>query len=45
MPFSAGARLGPYAIVSTLGRGEMSEVYEARDSRLNRFVALNHLSG
>jgi serine/threonine-protein kinase len=38
-----GTRLGPYEIVSTIGAGGMGEVYRARDSRLNRDVALKLL--
>src|SRR5215813_7501486 len=36
----AGAELGPYEVLSLLGVGGMGEVYCARDSRLNRTVAL-----
>ena len=43
MPLSPGARLGPYEIVSPLGAGGMGEVYVARDSRLNRTVAIKIL--
>jgi serine/threonine protein kinase len=35
-----GTRLGPYEVVSRLGKGAMGEVYRARDVRLGRFVAL-----
>ncbi|MEO6325551.1 MAG: protein kinase [Thermoanaerobaculia bacterium] len=38
-----GSRLGPYEIVSPLGAGGMGEVYRARDSKLNRDVAIKVL--
>lgn len=38
-----GARLGPYEVVSPIGAGGMGEVYRARDTRLNRDVALKIL--
>jgi serine/threonine protein kinase len=38
-----GKRLGPYEILSTIGAGGMGEVYRARDSKLNRDVALKLL--
>jgi dipeptidyl aminopeptidase/acylaminoacyl peptidase len=41
----AGARLGPYAILSSIGAGAMGEVYRARDGRLNRDVAVKVLPG
>jgi eukaryotic-like serine/threonine-protein kinase len=40
---TAGARLGPYEILSALGDGGMGEVYRARDTKLNRDVAINVL--
>src|SRR6266851_2969237 len=43
MALSAGTRLGPYEIVSPLGAGGMGEVYRARDTRLDRRVAIKVL--
>jgi eukaryotic-like serine/threonine-protein kinase len=47
MPVSIGGRLGPYEILSPIGAGGMGEVWLARDTRLNRTLAvaaLNHLN-
>src|SRR6266478_2871940 len=40
MPLAAGDRLGPYEILSLIGKGGMGEVYRARDTRLGRDVAI-----
>ena len=43
MSLAPGIRLGPYEIVSALGSGGMGQVYRARDTRLNRVVAIKVL--
>ena len=43
MSLSPGARLGPYEIVAAIGAGGMGEVYRARDTKLNRDVAIKVL--
>jgi serine/threonine protein kinase len=48
MAIRVGQRLGPYEILSAIGAGGMGEVYRARDTRLERIVAVkilpDHLS-
>src|ERR1700731_389397 len=43
MPILPGRRLGPYEILTAIGAGGMGEVYKARDTRLDRIVAIKVL--
>ncbi len=45
MPFSAGTKLGPYELLGPIGAGGMGEVWKARDTRLDRTVAIKRLKG
>src|ERR1700730_16816238 len=40
MPLSAGDKLGPYEVLTPIGAGGMGQVWKARDTRLNRMVAI-----
>jgi serine/threonine protein kinase len=44
LALTPGTRLGPYEILSAIGAGGMGEVYRARDTRLNREVAVKIVS-
>src|SRR5450759_2120137 len=43
MSLAAGSRLGPYEVIAPLGAGGMGEVYKAKDTRLDRDVAIKVL--
>ena len=43
MPLSAGTKLGPYEIIAPIGAGGMGEVYRAKDTKLEREVAIKVL--
>ena len=44
MALEPGTTLGPYSVIAKIGAGGMGEVYKARDTRLDRTVAIKVLS-
>ena len=44
MPLAAATRFGPYEILAPIGAGRIGEVYKARDTRLDRMIAVKVLS-
>ena len=45
MPVSPGTQLGPYLLLAPIGAGGMGEVWKARDTRLDRVVAIKRIKG
>jgi len=43
MSIESGSKLGPYEVLSLIGAGGMGEVYKAKDTRLDRTVAIKVL--
>ena len=43
MTLATGSRIGPYEIIGAIGAGGMGEVFRARDTKLNREVAIKVL--
>ncbi len=43
MALNAGTKIGPYEVIGLIGQGGMGEVYQARDMKLDRDVALKVL--